>query len=72
LRHVEIGRERFRHLARYDYSRPPHPSPLFYERFQWIPFRHPRVDVTSPAQICAAIAQFRGSAQPPEWAAKVR
>jgi len=59
LRHVEIGRERFRHLARYDYSRPPHASPLFYERFQWIPFRHPRVDFTSPAQICAAIAQFR-------------
>lgn len=59
LGHIQIGRERFRHLARYDYSRPPHPSPLFYERFHWIPFRHPRVDFTSAAQICAAIAQFR-------------
>ena len=59
LRHIEIGRERFRPLARYDYSRPPHASPLFYERFQWIPFRHPRVDFTSPAQICAAMARFR-------------
>jgi N-acetylglucosamine malate deacetylase 1 len=59
LRHVEIGRERFRPLARYDYTRPPHPSPLFYERFQWIPFRHPRVDFTSWQQICAAIALYR-------------
>ena len=37
----------------------PHPSPLFYERFHWIPFHHPRVDFTSAAQICAAMAQFR-------------
>jgi LmbE family N-acetylglucosaminyl deacetylase len=59
LRHIQIGRERFRHLARYDYSRPPHPSPLFYERFHWIPFRQPRVDFTSAAQICEAMAQFR-------------
>ena len=56
---IEIGRERFRPLARYDYSRPPHPSPLFYERFQWVPLRHPRVDFTSPAQICAAMARYR-------------
>jgi LmbE family N-acetylglucosaminyl deacetylase len=59
LRHIEIGRERFRPLARYDYSRPPHASPLFYERFQWIPFRHPRVDFTSPTQVCEAMVQFR-------------
>lgn len=82
LRHVEIGRERFRPLARYDYTRPPHPSPLFYERFQWIPFRHPRVDFTSPAQICAALARYRhqtrgepapsASAQPPVCVAKTR
>jgi LmbE family N-acetylglucosaminyl deacetylase len=59
LRHIEIGRERFRPLARYDYTRPPHASPLFYERFQWVPFRHPRVDFTSPREICAAMASFR-------------
>lgn len=63
LRHVEIGRERFRPLARYDYTRPPHASPLFYERFQWIPFRHPRVDFTSPAQICAALARYQQEAR---------
>jgi N-acetylglucosamine malate deacetylase 1 len=68
LRHVEIGRERFRPLARYDYSRPPHPSPLFYERFRWIPFRHPRVDLTSPAQICAAMAGYRQQLQQVEVA----
>ncbi len=72
LRHVEIGRERFRPLARYDYSRPPHASPLFYERFQWIPFRHPRVDFTSPAEICGAMARFRQTAQPPEWTAAAK
>jgi LmbE family N-acetylglucosaminyl deacetylase len=61
LRHIEIGRERFRPLARYDYRRPPHPRPLFYERFHWVPFRHPRVDFTSPEEICAAMSIFRRS-----------
>ena len=56
LSSIDIGvdYERLRPLYRYDYARPPHPPPLFYQRFHWLPFRHPRVDFTSPAEICAA------------------
>ncbi len=36
----------FRPFAGYDYARPPHPGVLFYQRFQWVWPRHPRVDYT--------------------------
>ena len=55
-------REALRPLARHDYSRPPHPGRLFYERHQWVPFRHPRVDFTPPAAVLAAIARFQALA----------
>jgi hypothetical protein len=44
LRHLGTGREAYRPLPRHDYGAPPHPGRLFRERFQWVPFRHPRVD----------------------------
>jgi LmbE family N-acetylglucosaminyl deacetylase len=58
LGHVRFVREVHRPLARHDYGRPPHPGRLFYQRFQWVPFRHPRVDFTSPREVSAAIAAF--------------
>jgi LmbE family N-acetylglucosaminyl deacetylase len=63
LRHVRCEQETLRPLPHYDYRRPPHPGRLFYQRFQWIPLRHPRVDFTSPAEVCRAFAHFTG-AQP--------
>lgn len=58
LAHVRYAREVLRPLAAYDYRQPPHAGRLFYQRFQWIPFRHPRVDFTSPAEVSAAIGRF--------------
>ena len=58
LGYVRTGREAFRPLATYDYSRPPHPGRLFYQRFQWVP-RHPRIDYTKPDDVCRAFAAWR-------------
>ncbi|MDP9127728.1 MAG: PIG-L family deacetylase [Pseudomonadota bacterium] len=58
LNYVKTEHECFRALASYDYTRPPHGGTLWYARFQWVPFRHPRVDFTNPAEVCAAAAQF--------------
>ncbi len=58
LGHVKLDRECFRPIAAYDYGHPPHPGLLFYQRFQWVPFRHPRVDYTDPGEVCRAITGF--------------
>ena len=58
LNYVRIERECYRPLAAYDYSCPPHPGKLWYARFQWVPFRHPRVDFTKPEEVSAAIVLF--------------
>lgn len=58
LGYVEVVRECFRPLAAYDYAKPPHDGTLWYERFQWVPFRHPRVDFTGHEEVSAAIADF--------------
>lgn len=58
LKHVGAGRECFRPLAAYDYTRPPHAGTPFYARFQWVPFRHPRVDFTPPRQVTEDLARF--------------
>ena len=58
LAHIRTEHERFRPLAAYDYSRPPHEGTLFYARFHWVPFRHPRIDFTRPADVSRAIAEF--------------
>lgn len=59
LGYVETVGEALRPQPAYDYSRPPHPGKTFYQRFQWVPFRHPRVDFTTPEQVCRALAGFR-------------
>jgi LmbE family N-acetylglucosaminyl deacetylase len=58
LRQVRYLREVLRPLPTHDYRRPPHAGRLFYERFQWIPFRHPRVDFTSPGEVCAIMSRY--------------
>ena len=56
-----VRQECFRPLAAYDYSQPPHEGKLWYARYQWVPFRHPRVDFTKPEEVSTAIASFRSS-----------
>jgi LmbE family N-acetylglucosaminyl deacetylase len=58
LNYVGVTRECFRPLADYDYRQPPHPGTLWYARFQWVPFRHPRVDFTKSNEVSAAITEF--------------
>lgn len=60
LGYVEMVRECYRPLAEYAYSRPPHEGTLWYARFQWVPFRHPRVDFTKPEEVSSAITRFIG------------
>jgi LmbE family N-acetylglucosaminyl deacetylase len=58
LNYVKTARECWRPLAAYDYAKPPHAGKLWYARFQWVPFRHPRVDFTAPQEVSAAILHF--------------
>ena len=58
LNYVDIKRESHRPLVCYDYSVPAHKGILWYQRFQWVPFRHPRVDFTDPQQVSNAILEF--------------
>ncbi len=58
LNYIHTARECFRPFAAYDYSKPPHEGTLWYARFQWVPFRHPRVDFTKPREVCAAIMNY--------------
>ena len=60
LGYVAVGQECFRPLSRYDYGAPPHVGPLWYARFQWVPFRHPGVDFTRPEAVSAAIQAYLG------------
>lgn len=60
LGHIAVERECFRPLAPYDYTQPPHAGRQFYQRFQWVPFRHPRIDFTRPDAVCRALAEFGG------------
>lgn len=59
LGHIKAAREAFRKLPAYDYTKPPHAGVLFYQRFQWVWPRHPRVDYTKPEEVAAALAAFR-------------
>ncbi|MDD3028774.1 MAG: PIG-L family deacetylase [Alphaproteobacteria bacterium] len=61
LSSIDLHQETYRPLALYDYSQPPHQGTLWYARFQWVPFKHPRVDFTSPAEVSEAIMAFLSS-----------
>ncbi len=54
--------ESFRPLPRHDYTRPPHPGSLFYERFHWVPFPVPLIDRTTGAEVSSAITAFLAGA----------
>ena len=58
LAHVRCERECLRPLAPYDYASAPHAGRLFYARFQWVPFRHPRIDFDPPGRVYSALARF--------------
>jgi hypothetical protein len=58
LSSLRLEEEQCRPLARYDYSKRPHEGMLWYERFQWVPFKHPRVDYTKAEDVCVAIEEF--------------
>jgi hypothetical protein len=58
LGYVGLAHECWRRLGAYDYSLPPHPGVLWYARFQWVAFRHPRVDFTRPEEVSRAIVAY--------------
>lgn len=65
LGYVGVAREVFRPLPEHDYGRPPHPGKLWYARFQWVPFRHPGVDFTDPADVTRALSAYAGAIRRP-------
>jgi len=65
LGYVSVQREVWRPLPAYDYGRPPHAGKLWYARFQWVPFRHPGVDFTQPAEVTRAISDYVKLSTPP-------
>lgn len=58
LSFLETKQEAYRPLATYDYAQRPHKGKLWYARFQWVPFHHPRVDYTDPDEVSRAIEAF--------------
>jgi N-acetylglucosamine malate deacetylase 1 len=58
LGHIRLAGEEYRPLPVHDYGAPPHPGPLFRERFQWVPLRHPRIDFTPSAEVYAALGRW--------------
>jgi LmbE family N-acetylglucosaminyl deacetylase len=64
LAHIACASEALRPLRPHDYARRPLAGWLFYERFQWVPFRHPRIDFERPERVCATLAAFRPQPAP--------
>jgi LmbE family N-acetylglucosaminyl deacetylase len=58
LSFIGVEQESYRPLSVYNYEQSPHQGKLGYARFSWVPFRHPRVDFTPPAEISTAIMNF--------------
>lgn len=61
LGYVKTEREVYRPLIDYDYTKPPHSGTLWYTRFHWVPFKHPRVDFTKPQEVSEAIVKALGN-----------
>ena len=64
LRHIGLVRESLRPLPAHDYSRPPQSAPLFWARFQWVPFRHPRVDFEPASAVYGELATWAARQAP--------
>ena len=62
LAHIRCEREALRPLASYDYTAPPHGGRLFWTRFQWVPFRHRRIDFDRPEEVYRTLSDFAGAA----------
>jgi LmbE family N-acetylglucosaminyl deacetylase len=58
LAHIRVAKEAFRPLPARDYAQSPHSGRLFWERHHWVPFRHPRIDFTRPAELRAALLAY--------------
>jgi LmbE family N-acetylglucosaminyl deacetylase len=58
LFYVNVEQEAYRPLASYDYAHPPHQGKVWYQRYHWVPFRHPRIDRAMPEKVSAAIIDF--------------
>jgi len=65
LAHIACATEALRPLHTHDYASRPHRGTLFYERFQWVPFRHPRIDFDAPETVCAALAAHAAACTAP-------
>ncbi len=63
LSSIGTEQESYRPLALYNYEQPPHQGKPWYARFDWVPFRHPRVDFTRPEEVSKKIVAFLSSAQ---------
>jgi len=61
LGYVQTEQECFRPLTHSDYAKPPHEGTLWYAKFQWVPFKHPRVDFTDPSDVSKALQLFLSS-----------
>ena len=62
LGHIRLVEEAWRPLPAHDYAAPPHPGTLFRERFQWVPFRHPRIDFAPSAEVYRRLGRWAGAA----------
>ncbi len=58
LSSLRVEQESYRPIASYNYALPPHQGTLWYERFRWVPFRHPRIDTTPSQAVSNAITNF--------------
>ena len=54
LKYLDLKQECFRPLHSYNYTSPPHNGVLFYRRYRFFSW-HPRVDESSPSDICQQI-----------------
>jgi len=58
LAHIGCETEALRPLPPHDYAKRPHAGTLFYERFHWVPLRHPRIDFERPERVCETLTAF--------------
>ena len=58
LNYIDIKREVYRPIFRYNYDSVPHKGKLFYKRFGFFSW-HPRVDSSDPKEVCKIISKFK-------------
>ena len=58
LNYINIKREVYRPIVKYNYDSVPHKGKLFYKRFNFFSW-HPRVDSSNPKEVCKIISKFK-------------